>query len=258
MNSKIRYFVPKPSFQRNFNAKIPIQVYSERNFKILKSSHINNFTIRRFFSTKEISNINHLKEKETCNHHNDTCNDAFQHCCQNQKNFESVKEVVEPKIIIENINSVTTPITMSSSVISQKNGSSVPFVEQPLEPITDADIYERITPEKLHESFTIVRNEVRKHHPEFFLMGLYYPIEHINAYYTLQAMNLSLMSKHNPDDTNASLLKFNWWKDNIHQAIRKPPLDVPLLICLHAICKKYNLNSSHFRQLFKWRVYWKF
>jgi len=99
----------------------------------------------------------------------------------------------------------------------------------------------------------LFRNEVRKHHPEFFLMGLYYPVEHMNAYYTLQAMNLSLMSKHNPDDTNASLLKFNWWKDNIHQAIRKPPLDVPLLICLHAICKKYNLNSSHFRQLFKWR-----
>ena len=54
-------------------------------------------------------------------------------------------------------------------------------------------------------------------------------------------------------DFNASIIRMTWWKENINLSIQGNPPNVPVLLCLSDIAKKYDLKTLHFRQILKWR-----
>jgi hypothetical protein len=119
--------------------------------------------------------------------------------------------------------------------------------------------FEKITEETLKKHFEDLKSQIRETHIEQHLIGIFFPFEHQNAYFTVFSINNEL-SKIKSSDHNASMIRMLWWKENINLAIQGTPPNVPVLLCLSAIAKQYSLKSLHFRQIIKWReidIKWK-
>eukprot|EP01080_Neovahlkampfia_damariscottae_P007845 gene7845-12318_t len=111
---------------------------------------------------------------------------------------------------------------------------------------------EFLTPEILKNHYQDIKDNLRETHIEQHLIGTFFPFEHHDAYYTIFALNNEL-TKIKSEDFNASMIRMAWWKENINLAIQGKPANVPVLLCLSDVAKRYELKSLHFRQILKWR-----
>lgn len=109
-----------------------------------------------------------------------------------------------------------------------------------------------VSNEMLIKNFEYVKNELKKNNYEQYTLGRFLPKEYRDAFYTLHLLYFEL-NRTRVKDYNVSLLKLTWWKDNIKNSISGIPSNTPLLICLSAISKKYDLKESQFRQILKWK-----
>lgn len=116
----------------------------------------------------------------------------------------------------------------------------------------ESEEYGVITEDVLQKHFQYISEEIKKVNYEQYMLGRYLTEEYRKAFYTIHYLYYEL-NKCKVKEYNISILKLNWWKENIKQSITGIPPDTPVLICLSYLSKKYELKESQFRQILKWK-----
>lgn len=152
------------------------------------------------------------------------------------------------------------PIPLFNAKVDQQNTNTdehpscahgfhdMPASEQP---ITAGPEIAKLTKVELQKALKECENTVSldKH---AYALHLFFPRQYREAFDVCHALNIELAQLKAKSSLGASI-RYGWWKENIKNAIEDIPPNVPVLLGLSYIAKKYRLKYSMFRQLLHWR-----